>query len=111
MAGMSRWRWCGWGCVDPGVTRGHSVAAFLHLPPPLSALPLGPRGNSMAGQGMGRVFACEVLPAYLGPPEPPFFLLYPQSSPGSSKNPKTRLVCREAWPPLCVRPRVTPSHE
>lgn len=45
-----------------------------------------------------------------GPATPLLFLLYLQSPPGSSKNPRTRSACRGAWPPSCVRPRATPSH-
>ena len=50
-----------------------------------------------------------VLVTCPGPPEL-LFLFSPQSPPGSSKNPRTRSVCQGAWPPLSVRPRVTPSH-
>lgn len=106
-----------WGALQtPGYSRcldgeKHSVAAFFH-PPFLSSPPIGPMWYLHGWQGMQGMFAWPhgVLAMCLRAPEPLFFLFYPQSPPGSSRNPRTRLVCQGVWPPSCVRPQVTPSH-
>ena len=80
------------------------------ISPSPAALVLGPRGTSVAGRAGGHVYLAPWGPDHMPRPTRPPLPLSPQSPPGSSKNPRTRSECRGAWPPSCVRPRVTPSH-